>query len=45
MKKFEAKVVRGDIECRYIVKAIDAEHAAKRIFEISGERQVKVTER
>lgn len=44
MKRFEAKVTRGDAEVRCIVEAMDKEHAAHRFFEILGEHGLTIKE-
>jgi len=44
MKIYKAHLNRDGIEIDYKVKAESEEAARKRIFEISGERNVKVTE-
>lgn len=44
MKKFETKVTRDNANVKCIVEAIDKEHAARRFFEILGERGLKIKE-
>jgi len=44
MKLFEAKVDRGFYKARYIVRAEDKQEAAKKLFEICGEHNLKITE-
>ena len=44
MIKFEATLQRGDVECRYIVTAHDVKEAAERLFQICGERNLRIKE-
>ena len=44
MKTFKAKVTRGECEVQYIVRAEDKDAAAAKLFQISGERKLKITE-
>ena len=44
MKKFVAKITREDAEVKCIVEAMDKEHAARRFFEILGERGLNIKE-
>lgn len=44
MKIYKAHLTRDGIEIDYIVKAADKKAAQQKIFEISGERNLKLTE-
>ena len=44
MKKFVTKVTRGDAEVKCVVEAMDKDHAARRFFEILGERGLNIKE-
>ncbi len=44
MKKFMTKIARGDSEVKCIVEAVDKDHAARRFFEILGERGLTIKE-
>ena len=44
MKKFVAKITRDNAEIKCIVEAMDKEHAARRFFEILGERGLTIKE-
>jgi len=44
MKKYEVKITRGDVDTVLRVMANDKEEAGKRVFEILGERGLKIKE-
>jgi len=44
MKKFETKITRDNADVKCVVEAIDKDHAARRFFEILGERGLNIKE-
>lgn len=44
MKKFETKITRDNADVKCVVEAMDKEHAARRFFEILGERGLNIKE-
>lgn len=44
MKKFETKITRDNADVKCVVEAIDKDHAARRFFEILGERGLSIKE-